>query len=212
MHWSKPSSIRDIIFWENRHFSILITCLSNFFNLKTKLKKLGMWSGLLIYKFFTWSSSIRRGPPKYWKLFNSSSYNTCFNCYVHFSFVVSNMVFLVCSRSWFWYYIQKPLQSSTSNFTRFQDFDIKEGFFYKLDKLYVPHNQQISLLKETHSTLYGGHFGKQKTLHHLYCFFYWLHMHRDVLYFLKRCAVYCFSKPTNRKMGLSITLHTPSCP
>lgn len=53
--------------------------------------------------------------------------------------------------------LQNP---STSNLRPYQDFHVKEGLLYKLDKLCVPQDHRVSLLKEAHSTLYGGHFGK----------------------------------------------------
>jgi hypothetical protein len=65
-------------------------------------------------------------------------------------------------------HIYKSLQHPTSsNLVPLQYFHIKEGLLYKFDKLCVPHDHHLSLLKEAHFTLYGGHFGKQKTLHHL---------------------------------------------
>jgi len=76
----------------------------------------------------------------------------------HLGFQTWNSQYLIDSK---FGQIYKSLQHPTfSNLVPLQDFQIKEGLFYKFDKLCVPCDHRSSLLKAEHSTLYGGHFGK----------------------------------------------------
>eukprot|EP01018_Ginkgo_biloba_P029059 Gb_03191 [translate_table: standard] len=66
--------------------------------------------------------------------------------------------------------IQTPL---SLNMQPFKDYHLKDGLLYKFQQLYVPQgNRRDQLLKEAHSSNYGGHFGMLKTLLHLQQYFF----------------------------------------
>ena len=61
-----------------------------------------------------------------------------------------------------WHAVQNP---TVINQTPFLDYTIRDGWLYKLNLLCVPHSEdRLLLIKETHASTYGGHFGTTKTL------------------------------------------------
>jgi hypothetical protein len=65
MHWFKLSNTRDTISWEKKLLCILIIYLcSNFFNPKTKLKKLTYEMGIL-FATISFGYQVQKGKHKY---------------------------------------------------------------------------------------------------------------------------------------------------
>ena len=72
-------------------------------------------------------------------------------------------------------------------------------------KVYIPNDESIRtlLLSEAHDTIFGGHFGIEKTLEKLKRYWYWPAMTRDVEDYIKSCTICQKTKhPTRKAAGL----------
>jgi hypothetical protein len=81
-----------------------------------------------------------------------------------------------------------------------------------MDKICIPTNEQVHVIKEAHTSLISQNFGVGKTLENLQRFFYWPRMKEIVTKYVKGCVLCSTCKPTNIKLGLYIPLHVPSHP
>jgi hypothetical protein len=97
--------------------------------------------------------------------------------------------------------------------TSFLDYTLQDGFLYRSNPLCVPAGSgRLTLIKEAHSSSYGGHFGTSRTLQHLQRYFDWSSVGEHVEDFIWRCSPCDQSKPSNNKFGLYQPLPVPSRP
>ena len=72
------------------------------------------------------------------------------------------------------------------------DFRIEEGILILGESnVYIPNDPSLRtlLLSEAHDTIFGGHFGIEKTLEKLKRYWYWIGMNQDVEDYVKSCTV-----------------------
>jgi len=82
-----------------------------------------------------------------------------------------------------------------------------------LNFLCVPHlEDHLFLIREVHASTYGHHLGTTKTIQHLQRHFHWPSMEPQVEKFIRACALFSQSKPSNQKHGLYQPLPLPSLP
>ena len=67
--------------------------------------------------------------------------------------------------------------------------------------IYIPEDDQLKtiLLSEAHDTIFGGHFGIEKTTEKLKRYWYWPAMHTDVEEYIKTCTVCQKTKGSTQK-------------
>jgi hypothetical protein len=77
----------------------------------------------------------------------------------------------------------------------------------------VPQSEdRLLLIKESHASACGGHFGTTKTILNLTRHFFWPTLSRQVEIFIRSCALCSQTKPSNRKHGLYQPLPIPARP
>jgi hypothetical protein len=76
-------------------------------------------------------------------------------------------------------------QPTIVNQTPFLDYTIRNGWLYKLNLLCVPQSEDhLFLIKESHASSCGGHFGITKTVQNLQRHFYWPSLQHQVEKFI----------------------------
>jgi hypothetical protein len=109
-----------------------------------------------------------------------------------------------------WAALQNP---TVINRSPFLDYAIRNGWLYKFNQLCVPQSEdRLLLIKESHASACGGHFGTTKTILNLTRHFFWPTLSRQVEIFIRSCALYSQTKPSNRKHGLYQPLPIPARP
>lgn len=83
---------------------------------------------------------------------------------------------------------------------------------FKKNKLCIPPELRLTLIREARTSLVAGHFGVKKTSANLQRYVYWPGMIQEIERFVKGCVICCTSKPSNWKMGLYTPLPVPSRP
>ena len=70
----------------------------------------------------------------------------------------------------------------------------------------------MHVIREAHSSRFGGHFGVGKTVAQLQRYFYWPQMNETISKYVRVCAMCSTIKPSNRNLVLYIPLLVPSQP
>jgi hypothetical protein len=92
------------------------------------------------------------------------------------------------------------------------DYHFQNGLLYKLNKLRVPKEKRLQLIREAHTSKIAGHFGVGKTIANLQSYVYWPIMQEDVARYIRGCILCCTINPNKRKQGLYHPLHVPTGP
>ena len=93
-----------------------------------------------------------------------------------------------------------------------EEYCVKEGLLYKLDKLCVLEGERLQLIREAHTSKIAGHFGVGKIVANLQRYVYWLKLQDQVAKYIRGCTLCYVSKPSNRKLGLYQPLPVPKRP
>lgn len=93
-----------------------------------------------------------------------------------------------------------------------QGYHMDNGLLFEEDKLCIPKDHRLPLIREAHTSLLAGHFGIHKIVANLQRYVYWPNMVPKVEWYVKRCTVCNTSKPNNKKLALYIPLPVPSRP
>ena len=88
-------------------------------------------------------------------------------------------------------------------------YHMNKNLLFHLGKLCIPQGERLSIMRESHSSHIDGHFGVSKTVAHLQRYCYWPCMVDSVSRFIRGCSMCATSKPSNRKIGLYMTLPVP---
>jgi hypothetical protein len=92
------------------------------------------------------------------------------------------------------------------------DYHLRHGLLYKLDKLCVPKGERLQLIKEAHTSKVAGHFSVENTVSNLQRYVYWPKMKEYVAQYIRGCILFCTIKPNNINQGLYHPLHVPTKP
>ena len=67
--------------------------------------------------------------------------------------------------------------------------DYREGYLWFKDRIYLPVKIQNAVLEELHDSKVCRHFGREKTLARLKCWYFYPHMRKSVEEFIDKCDV-----------------------
>ena len=90
-------------------------------------------------------------------------------------------------------------QASSGTHTRFR---IEDGILVLGEfSVYIPEDDHLRtiLLSEAHDSIFGGHFGIEKTLEKIKRYWYWPGMHKDVEEYIRTCTVCQKTKHSTKK-------------
>ena len=81
---------------------------------------------------------------------------------------------------------------------------------YHLGKISIPQSEIVNVISESHTPLISGYFGAGKIVIQLQKFCYWPRMNDTVPNYVKGCAIFTTSNPSNRKSGLytQVSVHS----
>ncbi|CAL2266314.1 unnamed protein product [Prunus armeniaca] len=103
----------------------------------------------------------------------------------------------------------------SEGWTNVKGYDIDANFNStdaKLQQGKTKDGDRLQWIHEAHTSKVAGHFGVEKTLLNLCRYVYWPKMHLDVSRYIRGCVLCNTSKPSNRKLGLHLSLLVPSRP
>ena len=104
-------------------------------------------------------------------------------------------------------------QNLTDHISKYDEYFIQEGMFFKGIKLCIPRSpMRLNLIKEKHSGGLAGHFGIAKTLSLLKEKYYQPQMYKDVQKFVKSCGVCQVAKGVSQNTGLYTPITVPEKP
>lgn len=80
----------------------------------------------------------------------------------------------------------------------------RDGLAWKEDKLYVPKDIHLMVLRRCHVVKPAGHFGFLKTLHLARHQFWWPRMRRDI----EEVSGLCYNEATSREASRFVAVHS----
>jgi hypothetical protein len=88
-------------------------------------------------------------------------------------------------------YSQDSFQGDKGVWTRYNRIEAKVGYFWRLDRLYIPRNSELRLrlITKMHGSSSLGHIGVASTLAKALDMFWWKRTRQDVKDFCERCVV-----------------------
>lgn len=110
--------------------------------------------------------------------------------------------------------IYKVCQEFQNHFhCEYAKFTLQNGLLFRGGQLCVPKgSMRENLIQEKHNGCLSGHFGLNKTLELVQCFYYWPRMQRDIRRYVEQCMVCQKEKGTSTNAGLYQPLPIPTRP
>jgi len=93
-----------------------------------------------------------------------------------------------------------------------ENYHLQGKLLYHVNKLCIPEDERMRVIREAHISHILGNFGVGKTRAHLHRFCYWPQMRETISRYVKGCVLCATSKPSNRKLGLYTPILVPSQP